>query len=195
MLHDWAFAGDIYFLEKVHKVIKDNEVKTVIETGTWKGTTTKLLSAMCDKVYTIEINEQFFNEAKDLDDYPNIKRIHGNSPEEIKNIFKNNNVKFPILFFLDAHWDAEYLPLLDELEEISQLENKKIFIAIHDFYNPFHLEFGYDKYGDTIFDINYIKEKLYKIYGKGNYKYNYNIKATGDKRGIIFIYPSFYLMK
>jgi hypothetical protein len=118
------------------------------------------------------------------------------------------------LFFLDAHWGRK-LPLLDELEAISELDFKKV-IVIHDFFVPY-TDFRFDEYliepnmikyyfksfinwlcdmqgFEEAFkrqrlDMEFIKDKLDKIYPDG-YNYNYNTKAEGAKVGLIYIYPS-----
>jgi len=191
MLHDWSFSGDIFLIKEIYFLIDKYNIKNVIETGTWKGTTTKLLSAMAEKVFTVEINEDYFKETKDLDNYENIIREFGNSPEILEKWFKEDSVKQPSLFFLDAHWN-EYNPLLDELKIIAKYNMNKSIIVIHDFYNPFHEEFGYDQYGDITYNIDYIKDSINKIYYMNNWVHYYNSQATGDKRGVIFILPKYF---
>jgi len=188
MLRDWSFAGDIELIQEIYYLINRYNIKNIVETGTWKGTTTKLLSAMAEKVFTVEINEDYFKETKDLDNYENIIREFGNSPEILEKWFKEDSIKQPSLFFLDAHWN-DYNPLLDELKMLDIYNMNKSIIVIHDFYNPFHKEFGYDQYGDITYNMDYIRVSLNKIYNIDNWKYYYNSKSTGDKRGVIFIMP------
>ena len=55
-----AFSGDKYLKEEFKKLIKRFKIKNIIETGTFKGDTTKEFSKMVEKVYTIESNKKYF---------------------------------------------------------------------------------------------------------------------------------------
>ena len=185
-MKDYPFSGDIYLLEKMFSLIKEYDIKTVIETGTWLGRTTQLLSVMVDKVYTIEINEDFYNQASYLSEYPNIERKLGSSPNILKEIL-NTGVNSPILFYLDAHWWGEPCPLLQELDSIIEAKVRNPIIVIHDCFNPNHPEFGYDVYDGQRLDYEFVKDELDKIYN-GDYVTFYNENTTGEKRGVLFTY-------
>jgi hypothetical protein len=105
----------------------------------------------------------------------------------LKSLEIKENDKF--LFFIDSHWDPEPLPLLDELEMISQKGLKPV-IIIHDFFVPDENnlpKFGYDKYGEQTLCLDFIAEKLKKIYG--SFEYHYNKEVDSVNSGVIFIYP------
>lgn len=180
-MKDYPFSGDVYLINTFFSLIKKYNINTVIETGTWKGRTTQLLSVMVKDVYTIEINKGFYNKAEYLKDYNNIHRYYGDSPEILLFILKK--IKKNILFFLDAHWE-EHNPLLDELQVISKSNLINPIIVIHDFYNPY-TDFGYDTYNGQIYNYEYISDYVNKIYKNPIIKYNK--KATGEKRGVIIL--------
>lgn len=184
-MHDWPFSGDVYLLQDILNLIEKFNIKTVIETGTWKGRTAQFLSGFCEKVYTIEISEEYFNEANYLESSPNITRILGNSPEVLDKILPE--IEQPVLFFLDAHW-GKYWPLLDELESIKRNGFFKSVIVVHDIFNPLHPEFNYDSYEGVRLDWEYIRRLINSIYSS-NYEYFYNNETSGDKCGAVFIYP------
>ena len=183
-----GFENDSFAKEKMKAIITGNKIKTVIETGTYLGSTTKHFSAWTKQVHTIEVKESHFNTSlKALEDCLNVKSHLGNSPEVLDRILSKINKKELLFFFLDAHWEA-FNPLLDELKVIAKHGFKPI-IAIHDFKVPGHPEFGYDTYRGIVYERAWIEPSLINIYGKDGYSIEYNSQATGAKRGIIYIMP------
>jgi hypothetical protein len=183
-----AFSGDRILAKNVSKLIKEKKITTIIETGTFNGDTTKFLANLTKNIYTIELNEKFYNLTKSRKDIPsNIEFFLGNSPEIIdRQIFPKIKKDSVVLFFLDAHWESP-CPTLLELKVIAK--NKiKPFILIHDFQVPNHPELGFDKYTDFIYTFEKIKSILEEIYGENGYIYQYNTRASGSKRGVIIIY-------
>jgi len=182
-----GFSRDQYIKDEVAKLIADYDINLVFETGTYKGNTTRELSSMVKSVHTCEVNESFYNEAKqNLADISNVMMYHGSSPNMIEH-FKLNvlgDAERNILFYLDAHWNGT--PLIDELKTIGKYF-KDVVIAIHDFKVP-GKDFGYDSYGGQDYTFDWIKEHLDSIYPNG-YGWKYNDKASGSYRGIIYIYP------
>jgi predicted O-methyltransferase YrrM len=177
-----AYSGDFYIREEIEKLCKKHEVKTIIETGTFKGKTTLALSELADEVHTIEINPAYYNQNNFTN--PKITKHQGSSPEVLTKIL--GSVKKPCLFYLDAHW-YEYWPLLDELKVIGR-EAKNSIIVIHDCFVPGRPNLGYDTYKGQRLDLEYIMPYLKEIYPKG-YAYHYNSVSTGSNRGVIYIYP------
>lgn len=184
------FNSDTFIKGELEKLIEKFGVKTIVETGTHNGSTTIEFIKMVPNVFTIEINEQYYQSVQKELKQNKIIPIHGSSQIEIVNIAKCVYGKFehPVLFYLDAHW-YKYNPLLDELKAIANLGIKNCLIAIHDFKVP-GKDFGYDKFSDgTEYTYGFIQKSIEAIYGVGNFDYHYNEKADGAKRGIIFIYP------
>lgn len=186
-----GFEGDSYLREKVQSIIKEKKIYWVIETGTYRGATTKHLAEGVAKVDTIEIMEDNFQiAASHLSGTANIELHKGNSPEELDKLFTAFNKKGRrpnLLCFLDAHW-GEYNPLLDELKTIAKHKWKPV-IIIHDFKVPGRDDLGFDTYKDIVYEWDWIKNDIDKIYGAEGYTVEYNDKAEGAKRGVIFIYP------
>lgn len=182
-----AFGKDKYLKMQFRNLMEKHDIDTVVETGTYKGQTTKALAYMVNMVHTIELNEAYYHEAfQELSDEHNVKMHLGSSPEIINSLhleLEQQNV----LFFLDAHW-YNYNPLLDELESIHDIGQRPV-IVIHDFKVPAHPEFGFDTYNGQDYEWSWIKEHIDRIYGEGNYNYRYNTHAEGQMRGVIFIEP------
>lgn len=188
-----AFNGDRFIKIELAILCNKFNVKTIVETGTFKGGSTLEFCSLADKVFTIEINKTYYETNTKLfqqhEQLP-ITAIQGTSPIEMRKIVKGVYGKFtsPALFYLDAHWH-KYNPLLDELKVIKELKLKDCLIAIHDFKVP-GKKFGYDRFSDgTEYTFDFIKKSIEQIYGVDGYSYHYNSEAEGANRGIIFIYP------
>jgi len=95
-----------------HEVIKNSNLKDClwIESGTYYGDTTKILSKISDKVVSIEADERLSKLAiKRFEKIKNIEIVMGKSEELLKNILiKNYNFK-NICIYLDAHLCQDHL--------------------------------------------------------------------------------------
>ena len=181
-----GFEGDTFMKSEFERLIAKHKIDLIIETGTFKGGTTNQLRKMVKEVITIEINSEYFAEAKkNISDLTNVIMIHGSSPEVLDTILPAQSEK-NIMLFLDGHW-LDNCPLLEELRIIAEHGIKPV-IAIHDFYVP-GTNFGYDSYNGQRFDFAYIINEVSAIY-KGGFHHHYNLQATGAKRGIIYLEPT-----
>jgi len=188
-MEELAFNNDSYLEEKFLAIKDCFGLDTVIETGTYHGTTTEWFSKNFKDVYTIESQSAHFEEAsKRISHIENIRMNLGGSPEFLKNILSTIDDSKTILF-LDAHWYTN--PVLAELDAIKE-SGKLPILAIHDFMVPEHPEFGYDEYPDQniVYNWEWIEGHINSIYGKGGYSKDYNTKATGSMRGCLFIFPN-----
>lgn len=158
-----------------------------LETGTYHGGTSKIISNYFDKIITIENDKSNYEIAKlNLNDTKNCDLYIGNSPEIMDKVIDVGDDS--IFFFLDAHWE-EYWPLIDELKVIKN-KNLKPVIAIHDFYVPGidgNAKFGFDSYYNQPLNFDYIKNSIENIYGN-DYEIQYSTSSTTNS-GVIYIYP------
>lgn len=142
----------------------------------------------------------------------NVRIFLGDSPLILNKILPT--LKGNTLFFLDAH-GGNHWPILDELKVISKFPHlKKSVIVIHHFYVP-SKNFGFDSYyhnsnsslelflkkmigflGKLLkmrliekqkLDYGFVEKSIKEI--NPSFKYYYNSKAEGAKRGVIFIHP------
>lgn len=186
------FNEDTFMETAFLELKKRHKINLVIETGTYHGTTTQWLAENFYFVETVEVvPHNFVIAAKILSAYKNVIMNLGDSVTELKHILEGVKLKLkgkPPLLFLDAHWYAN--PLLGELEVIAACGIKPV-LVIHDFYNPFHPDFGYDVYPEQNikYEFDYVAGALEKIYGKSGYNHWYNQEATGAKRGCLFVTP------
>jgi hypothetical protein len=180
-----GYEGDTFVHEEIRKLVEKFSIDKIIETGTYKGATTKRLSEFAP-VHSIEFDQQNYSESRTMIMNAQLKHsvavIKGDSGKMLKDLSSSNHT----LYFLDAHWHEAW-PLLDELWQIKELGVKPV-IIIHDFKVP-GKDFGFDSYKGKDLDFDYIKAGIEQIYGPEGYDFHYNDQADGAKRGLIYIYP------
>lgn len=186
-----GFEGDTQMRDEVQSLIKTLGITCVVETGTYKGGTTKVFSEMegVEEVHTIEINDENFLEAteyllKSLKTF-----VYKGSSEKVFRDLLPNLMGKKILFFLDAHWE-EHCPLLEELEEIAAHGIIPL-IIIHDFKVP-GTTLGFDSYKGQDFEYEWVRPSLEKIYGaEHKYIHGFNLAETalGARRGALYVRP------
>ena len=128
-----------------HKILINNSVSnsTWIETGTYLGQTTKVLSKYCSKVYTFEPELKLFHNAKNyLAKYNNIEVLNDTSEIGLRKILPK--IAGNVNFWLDAHAVSNNKtttyhgvianPILNELEAIqnSMINFNKVCIFMDD---------------------------------------------------------------
>lgn len=121
------FGFDIYKAYDFCSIIDNNDIDTIIETGTNIGDTSEFLALRYPdkKIITCEINPTYFEIAKmRLKEYKNVNIFLASSDFVIKNINQNEH---NIIYFLDAHFD-QYWPLKEEINNI-----ERGFVMIDDF--------------------------------------------------------------
>lgn len=100
--------------------------QVAVETGTYKGASTRILRELAASVYTIESDIALYESARRaLANDPDIHVFFGSSPAVLPSIL--NSLDSSALFWLDAHWFPEVpdvadsqCPLLEELVILAQ---------------------------------------------------------------------------
>lgn len=180
------FNGDIWAIEKVRELIDKYNLKGCIETGTCFGSSTQLFAELFDRVTTIENNRVYHSIAKNrLWRLKNVQFVKGDSAQVL--LRETEGFKDNTLFFLDAHWEKS-CPLIDELIQIANSKLRPV-IMIHDFKVPGRDDLGFDSYNKQEFTFEWIKKHIDRIFGVNGYHIEYNDRAEGAKRGIIYITP------
>jgi hypothetical protein len=81
-------------------------VRVFIETGTFLGDMVAAVTSDFDRIYSIELSEDLFNQvAKKFAGYNHITILHGDSFQVLPGILRQINV--PCLFWLDGHYSSE----------------------------------------------------------------------------------------
>lgn len=176
--YDWTELGSQYdpFNHAIEFAIYFDYLKekygitTAVETGTWNGQTTKLLAHLFPEVCTIELNYfSYKNSVQQLSKSRNVHLYHGNSPEILSSILPARTNE-RVVFYLDAHWQAEW-PLLNELEQISKTHKDNCIIVIDDFKVPGREDIPYDSYGGNDCSYEYVEKQLSKVFSSYTYHY------------------------
>lgn len=97
-----------------------------VETGTYRGKTTRLAASLFERVFTIELSEEIHAATKArLAHLSNVRFLQGDSSARIADLAWA--ITEPAVFFLDAHYSggvtakgAKEVPLYDELEQIAR---------------------------------------------------------------------------
>lgn len=165
-------------------------VTAIVETGTFRGTTTAFFAATALPVYTTEIHRRFFWYSR-LHFLFNRNLIHlynKDSRSFLRALSEDPSVpKDSVFFYLDAHW-GEDLPLREELEIIFSKWSRPI-VMIDDFAVP-ATDYGFDSYGpDKTLNLKYLESAV------STYKLSVFFPAatpseeTGTKRGSVVLCP------
>ena len=150
----------------VIKYLRDKyNIKTFVETGTFKGINAELHSKNFKRVITCEKNHAYYKQAKDrlewnvYNAYKNVLLVNEDSPEFLKKLTLGTYI-----FYLDAHFFDLSLPkgkrkfvVLRELQNMKKFKDS--IIIIHDFKN----NLGGICYEGINLDFNLLKKSLNKI--------------------------------
>lgn len=183
----FPFNRDVHMEKEFLRLKKAYNIVNVIETGTYKGITTKWLAEHFENVYSIEIMRQYYEEASlGLKGFDNVKLMNSDSRKALPSIL--DRIKGNTLIFIDSHWYDN--PLVAELEIIAESKIRPV-ICIHDMKNPEDPTMGYDSYPDQgiVYDYETFKPQLDIVYGEGKYDHYYNKVAEGARRGVLFCVP------
>ena len=205
--------------KKFGEFVEEYKIKSIFETGTWKGQGTLWFLEYVDEVFTVEIDQKFYIQAQHnwtgagftrifKEKHKEIvyvmfekegKKIHhffGDSVEVMDMWFtkRKDRIRRPCLFYLDAHWDHEQPQLLvywPVLKELKVLAKHNMGDSCIIVHDVKHptKNFGYDEYQDQPLDFDYMKEDIFKV--NPNYKTFYNDNVSDEKagRGILYIAP------
>lgn len=136
---------------------------TIFETGTFRGTSTAFMARTAPDahVYSCEIAINFYRFSRDRlleDGVANATVVNLDSRSFLRRyvpLFAHPDR--PSLFYLDAHWDKEDLPLLEELRIVFQAAPRAV-VMIDDFQVWDDNGYMFDDYGPTgTISLRYLK--------------------------------------
>jgi hypothetical protein len=141
------FNGQKFRQRILFDILYHFPIKAIVETGTFRGTTTDFFAATALPVYTTEFHPRYFAYSK-LHFLFRRNAIHlykGDSRSFLRRLSDDPSVpKADVFFYLDAHWGAD-LPLREELEIIFSKWERPI-VMIDDFCVP-NSSYTFDDYG------------------------------------------------
>lgn len=138
-----AFRQDI-----VREIVRLVPVEAVVETGTFRGTTTEFLAYLTGSpVYTVESQErEFLYSRRRLAPLQQVVLQRDDSRSFLASLSEDLAVcQATTLFYLDAHWENN-LPLADELKIIAEHWQEAV-VVIDDFEVPGDPHYLFDDYG------------------------------------------------
>src|SRR6266851_8393096 len=148
--YPWGFAmnGQTSRLEATRQMIFALDVKYIVETGTFRGTTTEWFGQFAIPIETVEFSERFFHFSKTrLAHMAGVRVVNQSSIDFLKERISSKAAPRDAvhLFYLDAH-GASYLPLREELQLIFSYYSKAV-VLIDDFKVEGDEGYNYDDYG------------------------------------------------
>jgi hypothetical protein len=153
--------------------LKRPDIKTFIETGTYKGDTIEYIKNDFQNIFTIELSEKYANEAIErFKDNKEIKIIKGDSAIELSK--KLNNLNEPCVFWLDGHYSYhdtalgnKETPILEEIlpilkmkqDHIIIIDDARLFIGRHNYPTIFSLN-NFIKKHNNLYKISIVKDMI-----------------------------------
>lgn len=181
--------GQIARQQLVELLGSKGEFDAVIETGTFKGATTRhLAETLRLPVYSVESNRRYYTSARlRLRSTSGVHLTCGDSRTFIRSLASApQRVTERPFIYLDAHWTRD-LPLVEELQTIFSAWNYFV-VLIDDFQVPFDPGYGFDQYGDQRLDIDLIRPVLpddCAVY----FPSTPALEDTGYRRGSVVLCP------
>ena len=159
LFYPWGgpMNGQAHRLEIARRIIETCGISRIIETGTFRATTTTWFAEFGLPVDTVEANPRYHEFAKHrLAERENVTLHFGNSRDVIDRLTRSDEITTKhVFFYLDAHWE-HYLPLADELSMILTRVPEAI-VLIDDFEVPNDPGYGFDNYGgDNALRVEYL---------------------------------------
>ena len=146
-----AFGGPFNGQEERCRIVLDLLASirpaAIVETGTFRGTTTEWLAARFDgPIYSCELDRRFFLQAREkLMRFTQVRVSLADSRAFLRDLLLDLPKDQPVLFYLDAHWNED-LPLVEEARLIVEQAPLAV-IMIDDFRVPFDAGYSWDDYG------------------------------------------------
>jgi hypothetical protein len=149
--------GQTARLELCRQILTGFDIRQIVETGTFRGTTTEWFAQFGRPVVTFEVSERFatFSELR-LRKYPNVQIVRGNSVDGLRTLLHDGVHRMSTVFYyLDAHW-GHYLPLADELRLITA-QSPRAIVLIDDFAVAGDADYEFDDYGPgKVLNLDYL---------------------------------------
>ncbi len=155
---------------------RDYNLKVFVETGTFLGDTVEFFKDKFDQVYSIELSEELFADAKKrFAKDANVTILQGDSGEVLQRIVPN--IIAPALFWLDGHYSYEFYvgdrfiktalgskvtPIVKELNIL--LNDKHQYVILIDDARLFNGEWDYPRL-----------EEISDMVSKAAFKYNFSV--------------------
>lgn len=150
-LGSYKAANGALCAAKMSQVVRLNGARTFIETGTYLGDTISAMREIFEKVYSIELSEDFHRQAVErFAGDEKITLLLGNSTERLQDAARLA-ADPDAIFWLDAHWSGgntaratENTPIVNELKIIQSQHLERSIIMIDDLRYFIDIPTGFD---------------------------------------------------
>jgi hypothetical protein len=171
-------------------LIEKLEPAAIVETGTFRGTTTDLMSQTKLPVFSVELNPQSYGFAQArLWRRRNVTLMCADSRAALLALFDGplrSLAGRTLFFYLDAHWNHD-LPLDAELD-ITFTRCDRAVVMIDDFQVPFDDGYRFDDYGsDKVLNASYIERVIVSHKLAAFYPTTASVTESGARRGCVVL--------
>jgi hypothetical protein len=175
--------------QMVSVLVEQLNIGAIVETGTYRGTSTYFFSDLCPgPIFTIEVDQRLYSYSRlRLFRRRNVFSILDDSRSGLLRLIGDTRLQGKrILFYLDAHWDAD-LPLADEIDLVFSNWNEAV-VLIDDFQVPDDGGYGFDDYGaGKALTLNYIIKTIDKYQLRVFLPTASSSQETGARRGCVVL--------
>jgi len=158
----WGPLNGQSFRQRVYADIMARiNFKAIVETGTFRGTTTEFFAKSGLPVYSVELEPRAYGYAslRFLHRRNQVRLFHGDSPDFLRGL--TNDTNFPksnVFFYLDAHVQDK-APLVEELEIIFTNWTEAV-VMIDDFEVP-GTAYSFDDWGFKTLNLQLLEPLKY----------------------------------
>jgi hypothetical protein len=142
-----AFDGQARRQNLFNQLLQELKIVTIVETGTFRGSTTDYLAKAGLPVFSCESRLRYFHYSSlRLANIPNVRLEQADSRGFLRELFDENLLPpGPALFYLAAHWEHDLAPW-EEIDQIFSRHPSPV-IMVDDFRVPTDSGFTYNDYG------------------------------------------------
>lgn len=173
----------------VSELIEQLDISAIVETGTFRGTTTEFFADLCPgPVFTIEADKRLYGYSRArLFGRRNIVSLLDDSRSGLRGMVGNKRLKGKrVLFYLDAHWGSD-LPLAEEIDLVFSNWNEAV-VIVDDFKVPHDSGYGFDDYGmGKALTLDFISELIHKYKLTTLFPTAPSTRETGMRQGCIVL--------
>lgn len=170
-------------------LIRSLPIKAIVETGTYRGSTTAFFAGTSLPVYTVELQPRFYSySATRFRHEQNAVHLYdGDCRSFLGELSRDGSFpKSDVFFYLDAHWKRVDQPLREELELIFSRWERAV-VMIDDFQVP-NSDYSFDDYGDgVLLNLEHIRPVLSSFNIAAFFPAVGASEETGAKRGSVVL--------
>jgi predicted O-methyltransferase YrrM len=161
----------------------------ILETGTYRGTTTEWIAAFQLPVHSIESEPESFGFARErLKATDNVTLYLDDSRRCLRRLLEEVvPAEAGVLAYLDAHWEDD-LPLREELQILFGARAGAA-VMIDDFQVPDDPGYRYDRYGEVALTADFIRPEIGRFGLTPLYPRLRGALETGARRGCVVLLP------